>query len=75
MSVRDSGFDPRPSASRSMAHPMTPPPNPGPRRWIGPAIIAGAVFTVLAAVLWVDWRRPDVQVSFGPGGATLARRF
>jgi poly-gamma-glutamate synthesis protein (capsule biosynthesis protein) len=30
---------------------MTPPPNPGPRRWIGPAIIAGAVFTVLALVV------------------------
>ena len=51
MTVRDPGYDPRTPSSRSMAHPLTPPPGPGPRRWLGPAIVAAAVLVVLAVAV------------------------
>ena len=54
VTVRDPGYDPRTPntpASRSMAHPLTPPPGPGPRRWLGPAIIAAALLLVLVVAV------------------------
>jgi poly-gamma-glutamate synthesis protein (capsule biosynthesis protein) len=47
-----------------MAHRVGPPPAPSPRRWIGPVILAVAVFVVLAGALALN--------GGGPSGASPA---
>ena len=50
MSVRDPGFDPRNRHPRSGAHPLGGPAGaPPPRRWLGPAILVGALLVAVLA--------------------------